>query len=323
VSEVPSAKVSSARRGMLAHSGVTRVVPSQKQPAQNDAVTIAFIALFAVGLVTIALAIYLVLTLPQQSRQSWDLAEGSDLSLHVLRIERTRTAQQQEIAHLQTEVEILRQQLATVTFAPAQPAMPPEHNASTVLAKPPLALILDAPVYRQRHRLSCESSSAAMAANFYGVGLSEETILADLPRHDNPHLGFRGNVDGPYGGILDYGVYAEPIRQVLENWGLQVAHFSGGIDEIRAYIRQGRVVIAWVTFNLEPQSPIQVTTSDGQAVILVPYEHAVLVTGYNRDGLWVNDPYAGTQTFYPAYDFARSFSYLGNMGLVVGPGIEE
>lgn len=309
---------SSARRGMITHTA-----SSQRRPKTVDSITIAFVALFVVGLVTIALALYLVLTLPH-SRPGQDREGENALSLQVLRIESTRVAQQLEIAHLQTEVEILREQLAKVTFQEQPtPPPPPAPNAPTVLDRPPLALILDAPIYQQRHSLSCESSAAAMAANYFGVGLSEETILGDLPRHDNPHLGFRGNVDGPYGGTIDYGVYAEPIRQVLANWGLQVAHFAGGVDEIRGHIRQGRVVIAWITFNLQPQSPVQVTTSDGQVVTLVPYEHAVLVTGYNRDGLWVHDPYAGTQTFCPEYDFGRSFSYLGNMGLVVGPGAKD
>jgi uncharacterized protein YvpB len=230
----------------------------------------------------------------------------------------TRDAQQAEIARLRDELAAARLQLATPPTATPIP-----QTASTVLDRPPMALVLDAPVYKQGHSLSCESSAAAMAANFFGVNLSEEAILASLPRHDNPHRGFRGNVDGPYGGISDYGVYAEPIRLVLANSGLQVSHLHGGIDEIRAHLRRERVVIAWVTYDLQVETPLRVTTSDGQLVTLVPYEHAVLVTGYNRDGLWVNDPYAGTQAFFPAGDFARSFAYLGNMGLVVGPPAKE
>ena len=39
----------------------------------------------------------------------------------------------------------------------------------------------------------------------------------------------------------------------------------------------------------------------------------------SANGLWVNDPYSGTQTFAPEADFRRSFAYLGNMALIVGP----
>jgi len=245
---------------------------------------------------------------------------GVSLSPRAIRVEQTRDAQKGEITHLQNELTTVRQELATAMAVNASlRSTPVPDKMSTVLREPPLALVLDAPVYKQQHTLSCESSAAAMAANFYGVGISEETILAALPRHDNPYLGFRGSIDGSYGGIVDYGVYAEPMRRVLARWGLEVEHLVGGINEIRAHIREGKVVIVWITYNLQIQSPQQVTTSDGQVVTVVPYEHAVLVTGYNRDGLWVNDPYSGTQNFYTEQDFVRSFSYLGNMGLVVGP----
>jgi uncharacterized protein YvpB len=292
----------------------------RRSASRLDEVSIAFIALLVIGMMALGLAIWLVLTLPQQSTRSTGSA-GNTLWLRGAQIAQTRDAQQLELARLQTELDQTRRQLATAVAVPTAtpvptPAFP---DASTVLSRPPLALILDAPIYRQAHSLSCESSAAAMAANFFGVGVNEETIVGALPRHDNPHLGFRGNIDGPYGGIEDYGVYAEPIRQILAQFGLEVEHFTGGIDEIRAQIRRGRVVIAWVTYNLQDQTPQQVTTSDGQIVTLIPYQHAVLVTGYNPNGLWLNDPYSGTQSFAPEADFQRSFAYLGNMALVVGP----
>jgi uncharacterized protein YvpB len=101
--------------------------------------------------------------------------------------------------------------------------------------------------------------------------------------------------------------------------GLNVQHLKGGLDEIKTHLRHGWPVIAWVTYDLQAQTAKQVVMPDDQMVTLVPYEHTVLIVGYNRDGLWVNDPYAGTQDFYPEGEFLRSFAYLGNMALVVGP----
>ena len=158
-----------------------------------------------------------------------------------------------------------------------------------------------------------------MAANYYGVQVSEAQILASLPLDENPHKGFRGNVDGPYGGLEDYGVYAEPIRQVLVDLGLVVEMFSGGAQEIRGHLDQGRVLVAWITYDLQVQTPRSVMLDSGEAVTMVPYEHALLVVGYNSDGFWVNDPYTGTAKFYAESEFVRSLAYLGNMALVVGP----
>jgi uncharacterized protein YvpB len=330
VSEAPSVR----QRKMLSHSvdPRRRLHPAQSQPGRSspsrtqlptlklDAISIALASLFVVGLVGLGLGIWLIFALPRQGQVAGQQAPGTASSLRTVDAEQTREAQGAEISRLREELGSTRQELATVTAARAvATTMPAQPANATVLDRPPLAIILDAPVYKQAHSLSCESSAAAMAMNYFGVGIGEETILAALPRHDNPHHGFRGDVDGPYGGTIDYGVYAEPMRQVLVRWGLQADHLAGGIDEISAHIRQGKVVIAWITYDLQVQSPRQVTTSDGQIVTLVPYEHAVLITGYNRNGLWVNDPFSGTQTFYPESDFSRSFAYLGNMALVIGP----
>lgn len=287
---------------------------SQQKP---DPIPLVFAVMLFVGLSSIVLVVWLVFVPAIRRPETRGDSPQDEGWQFASRIARTRDVQHDEIARLEGELERARQEIATaraeVTLLSAA-ATP-----SPIWGKPPLALILDAPVYKQEHTLSCESSAAAMAANFYDVSAREQDILNALPRHENPHLGFRGNVDGPYGGTQDYGVYAEPIRQVLARWGLQVEHFAGGVEEIKAHIRQGQLVLAWITYELQVQSPQQATLSDGQVVTLVPYEHVVLVVGYNSDGLWVNDPYAGVKAFYPSGEFARSFAYLNNMGLVVRP----
>lgn len=309
------------QRELLTPSSQPRAAHKRPTRARSvtapDATTIAFAALLIVGLIALALAVWLLYSLPRQGQANAAVVTDSSV-LRAVRAEQTRDAQQAEIARLSGELANLRLQLESLATREAGHTMQGS-QANVVLDKPPLALILDAPVLRQQRSLSCEASAAAMAARFFGLNVGEEAILGALPMHDNPNLGFRGNVDGPYGGIVDYGVYAEPVRQVLLQMGLQAEILFGSTNEIRAYIRQGRPVIVWITYNLQVGSPTRVTTSDGQAVTLVPYEHAVLVTGYNRDGLWVNDPYSGVQSFYPEQEFLRSFAYLGNMGLVVGP----
>lgn len=272
-------------------------------------------ALLLLGLAAIGLAVGFVLGQRLSSTRGSDLQAGTSALL--LSVDATRTAQQLEIAQLGADLE-KAQDLAARPFPPnpsVQQQQPEIH--------PPLALILDAPLYKQERSLSCESSAAAMAARFYGLPVSESDILSALPRHEDPNLGFRGNVDGPYGGLDDYGTYAEPIRQVLSGMGLAASHLEGGIDEIKEHIRAGRPVIAWVTYRMHVQTPRQVTLSNGTTVTMVPYQHAVLVVGYNANGLWIHDPHDGTRTWYGDPDFGRSFAYLGNMALVVGPPVAQ
>lgn len=169
---------------------------------------------------------------------------------------------------------------------------------------------------KQSRNLSCESSAAAMAAQYHGVSLTEAEVLAALPRADNPHLGFRGNVDGPPGGIEDYGVYAGPILAVLEAVGLRTALVEDGLEGIKAAIARGHPVIAWITYDCQYSTPVT-RTVDGQVVSLVPYQHTVVVTGYNAEGVWANDPWDGREDFYPAADFTRALAYFGDMAIEV------
>ncbi len=168
----------------------------------------------------------------------------------------------------------------------------------------------------QSHNLSCESSAASMAANHLGIPLTEAEVLAALPQHENPHLGFRGNVDGPTGGLEDYGVYAGPIQDILISRGLQAQRVQGGLVGIKAAIARGNPVIAWVTFDCQPGSPTTQVIG-GQQVTLVPFQHAVVVTGFNGEGVWANDPWDGQEDFYSKADFERALGYFGDMAIEV------
>lgn len=169
---------------------------------------------------------------------------------------------------------------------------------------------------KQGHSLSCESSAASMAAQYHGLALTEAEVLAALPRNDNPYLGFRGNVEGPPGSIVDYGVYAGPVAEILNNAGLQARTIEGGLEGIRAALARGNPVIAWITYNCQVSTPTTQIIGD-QTVPLVPYQHAVVLTGYNQNGMWANDPWDGQEDFYSNGDLRRAMSYFGNMALEV------
>jgi uncharacterized protein YvpB len=137
-----------------------------------------------------------------------------------------------------------------------------------------------------------------------------------VPLDENPHLGFRGNVDGPTGGIEDYGVYAGPLLDVLNKQGLRARPVDDGLRGIKRAIARGNPVIAWVTYDCQAVIPVTRMIGD-QEVTLVPYQHVVVVTGYNGEGIWANDPWDGKEDFYPAADFERAMSYFNDMAIEV------
>jgi uncharacterized protein YvpB/cell division protein FtsB len=194
-------------------------------------------------------------------------------------------------------------------------ALEPLDDSQGLAPLPPQAR-LAVPRQRQSHNLSCESSAASMVAQYHGLALSEAAVLEALPSNANPYLGFRGNVDGPTGGIADYGVYAGPIAAILNSRGLRASQVQGGLAGIKAAIARGNPVIAWVTYDCMVSTPTAANIG-GQEVTLVPYQHVVVVTGYDDGGVWANDPWDGLEHYYATPDFERAMSYFGDMAVEV------
>ncbi len=237
--------------------------------------------------------------------ESWEKAVSSQISVNVTALGTDIEALRRDQALMRSEIEDLANEVESLKSAG------PEEEISSAEVK------LDVPRYKQAHSLTCESAAAAMVANFYRIPLSEEEIIEALPRDDNPNLGFRGRLDGVPGGLTNYGVYAEPIREVLIANGLEVTYIENGLEGIERALDRRHPVIAWVTYRLRRQQPVEITLNSGQKVKMVNYEHTVVVTGYNQEGFWVNDPFDGQEYFYNSTDLARAFGYLDNMALEV------
>jgi len=214
------------------------------------------------------------------------------------------------VAALQAEVEAMRAGADAGSAAAGSAVV--EEPAPTA----PEANRLPVARQQQSHNLSCESSAASMAAQYHGVPLTEAEVIALLPANSNPHLGFRGNVDGPTGGITDYGVYAGPIADVLNARGLRARPVSGGLEGIKSAVVAGNPVIVWVTYNCLPSTPTT-TLIDGREVTLVPNQHVVVVTGFDAGGVWANDPWDGQEDYYATGEFVRAMGYFGDMALEV------
>src|SRR6476469_8846293 len=67
------------------------------------------------------------------------------------------------------------------------------------------------PLVEQSYSLSCEYASAAVVTRYWGRLVSEDQFISAIAANPNPHRGFRGNINGSWGGITNYGIYAEPL----------------------------------------------------------------------------------------------------------------
>lgn len=176
------------------------------------------------------------------------------------------------------------------TPAPTPKPGPDEPFAFVDRYRPLCDVLLDkVPALPQLRNLSCEAATMRMVLAARGVAASEEEILARMPRNENPHLGFRGDVDGDGHdeALKDYGTYAEVAAQALQSYGAPAQAVRGMSDgQLREAVRGGNAVIVWVTAKQQPR----IIEADGYR--LVEEEHVYVVVGLLKDGrLLVHDPW--------------------------------
>lgn len=190
---------------------------------------------------------------------------------------------------------------------------------------PETALISGLEGRPQGHSLSCESRSAADWAAFWGVEISESEFLSNLPRSDNPDIGFVGDPDDPWGYTppYSYGVHAGPVAALLRSYGLQ-AEAQHGLKwkNLRKEVAAGRPVIVWVIGQMWKGNPRSYTASDGNTTQVAPFEHTMILIGYDSSRVSVVDAYSGRSLTYSLETFLDSWSVLGNMA-VLGMGVKE
>jgi len=175
------------------------------------------------------------------------------------------------------------------------------------------SVYLRVPVLAQAHSLTCEAATARMAATYLGKSVTEEWLQAQLGRDENPHKGFRGDMDQPFGGIVNYGVYAEPLANALRALGLNAdVRYHVTYDDLRAALDKGWPVIVWISQFPAPGF------YDRPGYRLVPGEHTYVVVGYDATGFTVNDPLNGGRQF--RVRAIPRWELFNNMALIVSKG---
>jgi LysM repeat protein len=156
------------------------------------------------------------------------------------------------------------------------------------------SVLLSVPVLAQAHSLTCEAAAARMVAAYLGKPTAEAWIQDQLGKDGNPHQGFRGDMDAEFGGIVNYGVYAEPVAQALRSLGLNAdVRYNIGYADLRAALDNGQPVIVWLS---QFAAPGYFDQPGGYR--LVPGEHSYVIVGYDAAGLIVNDPLNGGRQFH-------------------------
>jgi uncharacterized protein YvpB len=189
-------------------------------------------------------------------------------------------------------------------------------------------ILLDVPLLKQmdapRLYNGCEVTSLAMLLQFHGLSVTKNELATKITRvplnyqdgkKGNPNVGFVGNMeDGP--GL---GVYHEPIFKLAQSYvndraeDLTKKPFSVVIDKLAA----GSPVWVIITSSFAPTSEIKTWTTPQGPVEVTFKMHSVVITGYDQESIYINDPYGGKNKKVNKENFIKAWEQMGSQAIVI------
>jgi uncharacterized protein YvpB len=181
------------------------------------------------------------------------------------------------------------------------------------------AVRVGVPTYAQQRNLSCEYAALVMAMGTYGVWVSEYALDDVVGWSENPHWGYRGDINGWWGNTDDYGVYASALAPALPTFGFYGEEFyaQGNSTALTARLDAGTPVLVWL--GLWGDTGFYNYSADGTPYKLVTGLHVVVADGYDSGGVYVSDPATGGMKYYDWSTFMTFWNVMDGMGLSVSP----
>jgi uncharacterized protein YvpB len=186
-----------------------------------------------------------------------------------------------------------------ITKPTKAPAVPKPVEASVMLT---------APLIKQNPELpsGCEITTLTMLLQFYGIKKDKMQLVPEM-KYDttpmktdangniiywgNPNSGFVGNITGQSKG---FGIYHTALFELLRKYIPTAIDLTRtGFDVLERKVASGIPVEVWTTVDyLEPMAWVEWDSPLGP-IRTTFAEHAVLLVGYDKDNVFVNDPLSG------------------------------
>jgi uncharacterized protein YvpB len=178
---------------------------------------------------------------------------------------------------------------------------------------------VNVPIYTQQRNLSCEYASLVIAMGAYDTWVSEWTFDELVPLSDNPHWGYRGDINGWWGNTTDYGVYPEPLVSPLSQLGFrgEVFYAQGDASALQQYLANGVPVVLWL--GMWGDQSYYEYANDGTPYKINPGYHVVVGYGYDETGVYAVDPATGSTVSWSWGDFMWMWDAMDGMSMAVWP----
>lgn len=208
-----------------------------------------------------------------------------------------------------------------------------EENFNLALIEVKESVLLDAPVINQKPELprGCEVTSLAMMLQYAGIEADKMKLAEQIKkdptayRKENGIVYFGHPNNGFVGDMYSFqnpglGVYHRPIAELAEQYlPGAIRDFTGSdFEEIKKHLSDGRPV--WVITNTAYRhlgtSLFQTWQTPSGPIDITYKEHSVLITGYDANYIYFNDPLTGTKNKKaPIKDFEESWVQMGRQAI--------
>ena len=198
-------------------------------------------------------------------------------------------------------------------------------------------VLINAPIISQFPELvrGCEVTSLAMLLQFNGYQADKLTLAEQIKKDPTPYKVENGQIffghpnNGFVGDMYTFakpglGVYHQPIKELAEQFapGKVIDLTGSDFTAVQMYLSQGLPV--WVitntTYNVLPASAFETWHTPSGIVRITYKEHSVLLTGYDKDYVYFNDPLTGKKNKKaPMNEFIQSWTQLGSQAITINP----
>ena len=207
----------------------------------------------------------------------------------------------------------------SISAEQARAAAPDEDESVAATDAAGGVVIPEVGFYVQQRNLSCEYASLYIATAAWNNPISEYSFDEVVGWSQNPHWGFRGDINGQWGNTTDYGVYPEALSSALGQFGYvgDVFYGDGDATTLTSRIDQGIPTLVWL--GLWGDQTFLEYGEDGTAYALTAGYHVGVAYGYDDGGVYFSDPAIGGSRYYDWATFMYYWNVLDGMSLAVYP----
>lgn len=197
----------------------------------------------------------------------------------------------------------------------------------------PQKIILDVPLISQLPDLinGCEVTSLTMLLNYTGVSIDKNELVREVKidttpmvkdsdgniiKWGNPNDGFVGDIEGY--DKAGYSIYPKALLPLSNKYLNNTAKDLTGetVDTLIKYLSQKSPILVWVTTDFSVPDNFITWTKNGKQIRATFSEHCVVLTGYDENSFYYNDPLnVGKNKVIDKETFEEVWSSMGKLAL--------